>query len=79
LLILSAVTLNMIIGPNGIIKKAQKAREETQVKTAQEELELIITQAKTELITQGKTNPEPQETAKQIQKDQNEKVDMVIT
>ena len=47
LLILAGVTLNMVMGENGIIKKAQQAMQKTNISNAKEEIQLAIVEEET--------------------------------
>lgn len=48
LLILAGITINLTVGSNGILTKAQKAREQTNMSQAKESVELKITNLQTE-------------------------------
>lgn len=56
LLILVAVMLNMIIGENGIIVKAQIAKENTNRAEVKENLQVMLLEIKTRIITEEKRN-----------------------
>ena len=69
LLILTGVTLNMIIGENGIIKKANTASEETNKESAAEKLSLKITNVQIDSYTIKKRMPTLQELTDELDKD----------
>ena len=54
LLILSAITISMLTGENGLFARAKQAAEESTKAQLKEELELAILDIKTEKIAQGK-------------------------
>ena len=48
LLILAAVSIAMLTGENGILKKASTSREKTEINSADEEIKLVISELKAE-------------------------------
>ena len=69
LLILTGVTLNMVMGENGIIKKANTASEETNKESAAEKLSLKITNVQIDSYTSKQRMPTLQELADELDKD----------
>ena len=57
LLILAGVTLNMVIGENGIVKKAQVAKQNTNQADAKESLQLMLLDVKASVNSEEKRNP----------------------
>ena len=57
LLILAAVSIAMLTGENGILKKASTSREKTEINSADEEIKLVISELKAEKqLTNVNTN-----------------------
>lgn len=56
LLILAGVTLNMVIGENGIVKKAQVAKQNTNQADAKESLQLMLLDVKASVNSEEKRN-----------------------
>ena len=69
LLILAGVTLNMVMGENGIIKKANTANEETNRQSATEKLNLKITNAQITSYATKQRMPTLQELADELDRD----------
>lgn len=58
LLILAGVTINLVIGQNGIVGRAKDAKEQTLIENYRERLQLISPALKVEKHTEGKTSKE---------------------
>ncbi len=54
LLILAGVTLNMVIGENGIFRKANNAKNKTEVAQYEEELRMCVLEIQTEETANGR-------------------------
>ena len=55
LLILAGVILSMVLGENGIIGKANKAKSKTEIAQYQEELQMCVTEIQADEAEQGRT------------------------
>ncbi len=69
LLILAGVTLNMVMGENGIFGKANIAKENTNLNSAQETLNLKITTCQMNVYSTEKRMPTLQELANELDED----------
>ena len=77
LLILAGVAIATLTGDNGIIQNAKVAKTSTEEKAVEEEVELIIIEAKTDLIEEGKKLT-IQAISEQIKKKKDEQIEMII-
>ena len=55
LLILAGVTLNMVMGENGLFGKANNAKNKTEVPQYEEELRMCVLELQTDAATNGTT------------------------
>lgn len=69
LLIISGATLSMLMGENGLFGKANKAKEETNKKSATERLSLKITNVEIDCYAKEQRMPTLQELANELDKD----------
>ena len=56
LLILAGVSLNAIVGENGILTQAQKASKNTNYASEKEAIEFVVSDVKTDLLVDGKND-----------------------
>lgn len=52
LIILAGVSINLVLGDNGILQQAKVAKQSTNLASAKEKLELLLADIKTDIITQ---------------------------